>query len=80
MVDSCVHRQCRTYRGYELLVHHISNLKIKLIEEEVLELNAYFRDVSVFNHMEINTNISTASKGSWRSSGRRCSKPQACRD
>jgi len=38
--------QDRLYRGYELLVRHIPNLKARLVDQDVCELNAYFRDVS----------------------------------
>jgi hypothetical protein len=39
-------RQRRAYHGYELLLRHIPGLKTKLSEQDVPELNAYFRDVS----------------------------------
>jgi hypothetical protein len=38
--------QERLYRGYELLVRHIPNLKARLVDQDVLELSNYFRDVS----------------------------------
>jgi hypothetical protein len=34
------------HRGYELLVRHIPNLKARLVDQDVLVLNNYFRDVS----------------------------------
>lgn len=40
--------QERSYRAYQLLVRHIPVLKQKLDTQDVLELNAYFRDVSHF--------------------------------
>jgi hypothetical protein len=40
-------RQERLCRGYELLVRHIPNLKARLVDQDVLELNNYFRDVSL---------------------------------
>jgi hypothetical protein len=38
--------QDRLYQGYRLLVQHIPNFKGRLITQDVLELNAYFRDAS----------------------------------
>ena len=43
-------RQCRTYRGYKLLVRHIHGFKAILDEEDLHELNAYFKDVSTAHH------------------------------
>ena len=38
--------QDRLYRGYQLLIQHIPNLKQKLLSQDVVEMNAYFRDVN----------------------------------
>ena len=39
-------RQRQAYHGYKLLLCHIPGLKTKLSEQDVPELNAYFRDMS----------------------------------
>lgn len=40
--------QERLYRGYEHLIWHIPSLKAKLLNQDILELNSFFRDVSSF--------------------------------
>jgi hypothetical protein len=37
--------QARVHRGYELLVRLIPALKTKLVNQDIPELNSYFRDV-----------------------------------
>jgi hypothetical protein len=37
------------HQGYKLLVQHIPNLKARLVDQDVLVLNNYFRDVSFSN-------------------------------
>jgi hypothetical protein len=37
--------QDRLYQGYGLLVRHIPNLKLRLVDQDVSELSTYFRDV-----------------------------------
>jgi hypothetical protein len=37
--------QAHIYRGYELLVWLIPALKTKLVDQDIPELNTYFRDV-----------------------------------
>lgn len=37
--------QCRTFRGYELLIQNVSNIEEKLRSMEVDELVVYFREV-----------------------------------
>lgn len=41
-----IYSQCRTFRGYQLLIQTISNIEEKLRLMEVDELGVYFRDVS----------------------------------
>jgi hypothetical protein len=38
--------QERLYHGYEHLIRHIPSLKTKLLNQDILELNSFFRDVN----------------------------------
>jgi hypothetical protein len=38
----------KRYRGYKHLIQHIPSLKAKLLNQDILELNSFFHDVSSF--------------------------------
>lgn len=41
-----IHSQNRTFKGFELLIRHVSNIEEKLLTMELDELAVYFREVS----------------------------------
>lgn len=41
-----IHSQDRTFKGFELLIRHVSNIEEKLLTMDLDELAVYFREVS----------------------------------
>jgi hypothetical protein len=71
--------QARVYRGYEHLVRLLPTLKIKLVDENISELNGYFRDVGYFLLVMNMLIVSIAPQGSWWwPRGRCCQLETSC--